>query len=355
MKICYLTSSTDTSVGWGRYANDLIEGVRARGHTVTVLTDVGGVGGIPVIKKGFGVFSSAFAVREYFKDVDLVHSLDVNPYGITVYLAQIFGAEKVPHVISAQGSYAIAPLHHLKTAFLSAGAYHNARKVVAISQYTKGRLAEKGIADNVEVITHGIHLQKFVQTHEDSEEPFILSVGALKRRKGYHISIPAFALLRKEYPTLRYKIVGTGVGEYPESLRTLAKEHGVLDAVDFVGKVSEEELRRLYRSALAFVLLPTNEGNHFEGFGLVFLEAAATGLPVIGTLGNGAEDAVQNGVNGILVPQNDAEAAREALQSILEPARWKSMSEEGVRWAKKNDLNDVIMRYEALYTKVLSK
>ncbi len=70
--------------------------------------------------------------------------------------------------------------------------------------------------------------------------------------------------------------------------------------IEFLTGVSDEELSCLYQSTRVFILTSVNQGRQIEGSGLVFLEAAAAGLPVIGTTGNGIEDAVKEGYNGIL-------------------------------------------------------
>ena len=75
--------------------------------------------------------------------------------------------------------------------------------------------------------------------------------------------------------------------------------------IEFFNRLSDEALSDLYRRAKLFILTSINEDHHFEGFGLVFLEAAAAALPVIGTFGNGIEDAVKDCYNGFLVPQNN--------------------------------------------------
>ena len=99
-------------------------------------------------------------------------------------------------------------------------------------------------------------------------------------------------------------------------------------------------------------MLFRSENHHFEGFGLVFLEAAAAALPVIGTLGNGIEDAVKNGFNGILIPQNDIKATAEALLKILKNGQWRrELSLNSFSWAKDHDWDKVVLKYFRAYEK----
>jgi glycosyltransferase involved in cell wall biosynthesis len=109
-------------------------------------------------------------------------------------------------------------------------------------------------------------------------------------------------------------------------------------------------LREYYLSSSLFLLPSVNEGDHVEGFGLVFLEAAAAGLPVVGTLNNGIADAVSNGYNGILVPQENPEATAKAICEILKDEnRWQVMSSAGISWAGQNDLQKSVEKYVHLY------
>jgi len=88
----------------------------------------------------------------------------------------------------------------------------------------------------------------------------------------------------------------------------------------------------------------------FEGFGLVFLEAAAAALPVIGTLGNGIEDAVKNNYNGILAPQNDIEKTAKAITDIIKNENLtKEMSLNSVAWAEDHDWGKVVLKYLKAY------
>jgi glycosyltransferase involved in cell wall biosynthesis len=351
MKICYLTSSTDTGFGWGRYANDLIQGIRGLGHEVDVLTnqDLLSTSAIRGRLTALSIFDRKISSR--LEKADVVHALDVNPYGILADLALTFSKKKPPIVLSAQGSYAIAPLYHWKTAFFSKRAYRRANAVIAISTFTKTELEKVILRRDTIVIPHGVDLAKFSQKHEDSNEQFILGVGGLKRRKGYHVTVAAFAEMKKDFPALRYKIVGEVAGPYADELKAIARMRGVEESIDFLGSVSEEELLKLYRTARIFIMLSTNEGHHFEGFGLVFLEAAAAGVPVVGVKGNGIEDAVSDGVNGILVPQNDPFAAANAVKSILaNDIKWKEMSVASHTWAERHSLVDVVKAYDSVYS-----
>lgn len=347
MKICYLTNNIDPKNGWGRYASDLILSVKKMGHEVVILKEVDdGFEGEVLLKKGFGMFYSAFVVRKYFKDCDIVHALDINPYGITAFLANLFLSKKM--IITLQGTYSIAPFYSIKTKYLAQLTSKSADAIIAISNFSKSEFFKKGKAKRVEVINHGIDLEKFYKERMTSGENYILSVGALKFRKGYHVSISAFSLVKSFFPDLKYKIVGS-----QRDVKYFERLQGV-SGVEFLTNISDKELGELYSCAKLFVLTSLNEGHHFEGFGLVFLEASAAGLPVIGTFGNGIEDAVKDGYNGFLVPQNDIDKTANVIISTLsDPAKLQKMTQNSYNWAQQHDLSVVIRKYVDLYEDIL--
>lgn len=350
MKIVYLTNNIDPKNGWGRYAADLILGVKKLGHEVVILKEIDdGLEGVVLSKRGPGMFLSALKIRTFLKRCDVVHALDGYPYGIIAALANIGLNKKL--IISGVGTYSVEPLYNPRISPLLSWAYKKADHVPCISSYTKNQILKKIKLNNTSVINLGIDLAKFSRVCQNSQEKFLISVGALKFRKGYHISIPAFALSKKKISNLRYKIVGRQEDKiFFAHLKDLTRKYGIEKDVDFLTNISDQELGDLYSQAKLFLLTSVNQGHHFEGFGLVFLEAAAAGLPVVGTSGNGIEDAVKDGYNGLLIPQNDMERTADAIGNILsEPKKWQKMSQESYKWAREHDISLVINQYLSLY------
>jgi phosphatidylinositol alpha-1,6-mannosyltransferase len=355
MKIVFLTLDVNPKLGLGRYSSILIENLKDQGHEVVVLKERDdGLEGEVVLLRGKNIISSAIKIRKYIKDCDIIHAMDAYPYAIIGALANI-GLNK-KFVITGHGSYAVAPLYNRKTAWLMKWAYRQADSVVAISDYTKSEMLKKVDLDKVEVIRTGVEYDKFFQKREDCDEEFIISVGAVKSRKGYVYSLNAFIKIKKKFPHLKYKIVAHGKQEsYYRQLIDIIKSNNLENDVEFLFSISDKELLRLYRRAKIFILTSVNDGHHFEGYGLVFLEAAASGLPVIGTLGNGIVDAVMDGKNGILVPQADINKTAEAMIKILDDKdlynRFSSFSYE---WASQNDKKKAIKYYIGLFQRILN-
>lgn len=161
------------------------------------------------------------------------------------------------------------------------------------------------------------------------------------------MSIQAFAEVSKKFPDLKYIIVGNQADlGYFNQLKNLISELGLEDKVQFLENISNDELLDLYKKAKLFILLPISERTHFEGFGLVYLEAGASGLPVVGTLHSGAESAIKDGITGFLVPQNDSIEVAKVMERLLEDSGLRHrLGESGVLWAKEHDWGNIREAY----------
>jgi phosphatidylinositol alpha-1,6-mannosyltransferase len=126
----------------------------------------------------------------------------------------------------------------------------------------------------------------------------ILSVSRLVERKGVDKVIEALPFVLERCPNALYVVVGDG--PYRERLMELAQEKGIADKVLFAGRVPD--IRPFYRACDVFVL-PTREGRKgdIEGLGLVYLEAAACGKPVVASLVGGVADAVVPNETALIV------------------------------------------------------
>ncbi|MEK7209683.1 MAG: glycosyltransferase family 4 protein, partial [Patescibacteria group bacterium] len=236
--------------------------------------------------------------------------------------------------------------------FLTKWAYRKADVLTAISRNTKKEILKVVPGLDIKVINHGVDFQKFQVSSSKIQDTrfkyYILSVGTLKKRKGYEHSIRAFAKISEKFPGLKYVIVGQGPEK--ENIKYQISNLKLEERVIFLENLSEEELINLYHNAELFILLPQEINKDMEGFGLVFLEAAACGLPVVATRNSSAEDAVLDRENGILVEGQDAAAAAEAMIKILSDSSLKeSMSKESVAFAQKMSWRKTALAYAELY------
>jgi glycosyltransferase involved in cell wall biosynthesis len=191
---------------------------------------------------------------------------------------------------------------------------------LCVSAHTEKALLARIELANTTVVPLGVEGSP-VERPEDAvprDSGLLLSVGGIKPRKGQDDVIRAIARLAPTYPNLIYAIVGrAGDPGYLTHLTVLASELGVRDRVQIVTDADDAALDEWYRRCQVFVLPSVQAGELFEGFGLVYLEAMARGRPVIGCWNTGAEEPIQDGVQGLLVPQRDPAALADALAQVL--------------------------------------
>ena len=147
--------------------------------------------------------------------------------------------------------------------------------------------------------------------------PFrILFVGRLVRRKGADLLLTAFSRLSPQMPAAGVDIVGDGTEL--KSLVEMSERLGLDDSVKFHGALYGRELWDRYAAASLFVLPARESGEDAEGFGTVFLEAGAFGVPSVATRTGGVPEAVIDGVTGRLVESEDVEGLTNAMRELLD-------------------------------------
>ena len=195
-----------------------------------------------------------------------------------------------------------------------------ADRVVAVSRYTRGvAMAAGAPGDRVALINPGVDVPVGARTEGPRiGPPTVVTISRLEDRyKGHDVVLRALPLVRAEVPGVRWRIVGDG--PLRPTLEDRARAIGLENAVQFLGSVSDETRDQELASADAFCMvsrLPTG-GFAGEGFGIVYLEANAHGLPVVAGAVGGATDAVVHGETGLLVNPEDHVAVADALVALL--------------------------------------
>ena len=167
--------------------------------------------------------------------------------------------------------------------------------------------------------------------------PTIVCVGRLVRRKGQDKLIKALPEIMKEIPEVRLLIVGDG--NLKEKLIASAKRLGISENVIFTGRVSYSDLPKYFLLGDVFAMpsRSRNFGLEVEGLGIVYLEASASGLPVIGGSSGGAPDAVLVGETGYVADGRSVEEiAKQILFLLKDPSHAKNLGENGRRWVEEN-------------------
>lgn len=149
----------------------------------------------------------------------------------------------------------------------------------------------------------------------DPDRPVVLGLSRLVPRKGFDVLIDAVAEL-----DLPVQLVIAGTGRDRGRLLGRAQRRGIAEQVRFVGFVDDEELPTLYGAADVFAMLCRDRwgGLEQEGFGIVFLEAAAAGVPSIAGRSGGSHEAVADGETGYVVDPRDRDAVSRSIRRLLE-------------------------------------
>ena len=192
-----------------------------------------------------------------------------------------------------------------------------------------------GIA--LDVFTPGPKPADLVERYRIKNVPTILCVGRLVKRKGQDKLIKALPEIKDEFPNVRLLLVGEG--PLRKKLSKLVKKLQLEDNVIFTGRVSYEELPKYFRVGDIFAMpaRTRNFGLEVEGLGIVYLEASATGLPVIVGSSGGAPDALIQGETGYVVDgRNAEEIARQISYLIRDPESAKRLGAKGRDWIESN-------------------
>lgn len=208
---------------------------------------------------------------------------------------------------------------------------------VAISRYSQELVLRLGASpDRLHLVPPGVDQSRAATRPSEAREPIILTICRLEDRyKGVDVLIRALDVVRARVPDARLVVVGAG--PLRAWLSELASAEGVAEHVLFTGAVSDEERDSWLERAAVFAMpsrLPP-QGLGGEGFGIVYLEASARGLPVVAGCTGGAPDAVSHGSTGLLVDPTDPSAVAEAISSILASGELRDrLSLNGPSWVE---------------------
>ncbi len=366
MRLTILSAPPVPTHGWGRYTRDLVSGLSASGAHITLITsrDAPTDPGLPLTAyhcilpsvthparfNSLRLMACAPAVRRLAANSDLVHVF-AEPY-----ILSTIGINK-PLFVTAHGTYVPFSAGRRGVGSLYRRAYQRAT-ILCVSSYTERQVRAVLSRASTYRILNGVDVARYRSDLPSPEKyaPTVLCVGQVKARKGFHILAQAMKAVRAAVPNARAIFIGdTSDTAYVHSLKAQLVADGLTDVVQFLGRVSDETLLGWYHQADVFALPALNVGGKFEGFGLVYLEASAAGLPVIGTRDCGAEDAIRDGETGLLIPQNDPTALAEAVIDLLrDPERRARMGAAGRTFADDHTWTKVAARVIAAYQENLT-
>ena len=266
-----------------------------------------------------------------------IHAGRALPEGITAWLVARLTLH--PVVIYAHGEELTTWGHGGKYKAMRFALRH-ADRVIANSEFTRDALIKMNVDPaSITLIYPGVDVARFrpglacadlrQSVGAADSGKLILSVGRLSRRKGFDQVIQALPALIQAGLDIQYVLIG--IGEDYDYLFDLARKHGVAERVHLLGHVSADDLPRWYNACDVFAMPNREINGDTEGFGMVFIEAAACAKTVVAGTAGGTGAAVVNGVTGLRVDSNEAAMVTSALRYLLDdPLLVLRMGEAGL-------------------------
>ncbi|MEB3830089.1 glycosyltransferase family 4 protein [Phormidium sp. CCY1219] len=370
MRIACLTTSLSLDNGWGRYSYEIIRRLPDYGIEPVVFLDISAPKANQDGFKSYSVLRSFsngirkpinlqwdwLKIRSKISNCHIVHCF-AEPFMPLAYLAASRNPKKL--LVNAVGTYAFSSLNQ-KNSNLYYQAYKLAESIPTISHYVARLINERlpEFADKLQVIPLGVnteHIQLFPNHQQfPKRENAFLAVGQVKARKGTLQAVEALAKVVEKFPEAKLYIAGSiAQTNYVQQVKNKINENNLENHVYFLGTVSTEELNYYYSRVRGLVMPSMNVGNSFEGFGLVHLEANSFGVPSIGSLDCGNEDAIKDGYSGFLVEQGNTDAIAQSMMKLLDPSfDWSSMSRNAINFAQSMSWNKVVESYVNLYQSI---
>ncbi len=283
----------------------------------------------------------------YQKEYDLIHAHWMIPQGI---ISTFF---RKPFLVTGHGGD-VAELNRSVFYCLKKRCLRKAAAVTVVSQHLQNILKKTYGCQNAHIIPMGCNTSYF--SPENRKENFfsqghkkvVLFVGRLAEKKG-----TAYLIKAMQHVDALLIIVGSGPME--NSCRTLVEKLQLHDKVQFLGPRPHTELRTIYASSDIFVAPSiTAKNGDVEGFGLVILEAMASGLPVIASNSGGITDIISHEKNGLLAPERDEKELAVHINRLLySPVFYRQLSQASRSTAARFDYSVIAEKYHGIIENIL--
>lgn len=301
---------------------------------------------LPKNPKMFSIFNRRMdrLYREIVKKegkIDLIHCQSSFWAGISA--AYISKKYNIPLIITEHSSLKTAI--YIKDSYkpFIKKSYLDADALIAVGNGLKKEISEFSGRSDIKVIHNLIPVERFNIRKDNNDIFTFFSLAFLEGEKGMDVLIKAFA---KYFKNTNTKLIIGGDGSQKEYLINLAKELQIDRQMEFLGALSREEVSNYMSRCNTFVL-----ASKYETFGVVYIEALASGKPVIGTYNGGAEDII-NEDNGLLVKVNDIDDLGNAMKYITKNINSydaeKIRSECIDKYSKKKIINEILKVYSDL-------
>lgn len=313
----------------------LVQGLAVPREQTVVVNQGGLLGKVNEYSFKFWGFAPTFFQQVRNLNPELIHAHFGSDGSLALPLARDL---RVPLLVTFHGFDATSKDEYARRSFYSHRLYLRCREIlkqetrlfIAISEFIKKKLLEQGFPpDKIVVHYIGVDTELFQPEPTVSREPIVLFVGRLTEKKGCEYLIRAMKEVQAAMPEVELVVIGEGL--LRSSLERLARE--TLRRYRFLGVQPPESVRTWMNRAKVFcVPSVTAESGDSEGFGMVFAEAQAIGLPVVSFASGGIPEAVKHGETGFLViERNWEDLASHILLLLEEETLWHRFSENGQR------------------------
>lgn len=228
---------------------------------------------------------------------------------------------RIPYVITEHSSQVLSSKLNLWQKKSICKAYEKAAGLAAVSSGLRTQMQALSNRADIEVIPNMVDTSAFSIPTEERNPNMIVSVGNLFPVKGYDVLVEAFAICKKQNPSLKLRIAGAGP-ELPR-LKQIAERLKIENDIEWLGRIAPSQINAFLHSGSIYV-----SPSRFETFGLSIAEAMATGMPAVATLSGGPQDFITP-ENGLLCKKNNPTQLAEAILSLVNSQ--KQFSPEKIR------------------------
>ena len=311
-----------------------------------------------VFEKSSGSLRSLY-LATYFKKKYAIAHCHFGPLGsIGVDLKKI-GAP-LQRVVTAFHGFDITVYLNRMENGVYADLFKHGDLFLPISDNWKNRLVELGCPpEKIAIQRMGVDCGRFdyrPRSIKAGEAIRLISIARLVEKKGLEYSIKAVGRLKREFPALKYTIIGDG--PLREALQQEIRNQDCEGIIEITGWKTHDEVQ-CYLNAAHILVVPsiTSAEGDQEGIPVVLMEAMAMGLPVVATQHSGIPELVRDGTSGYLVPEKDIEVLYRKLKSMMQhPGHWPGMGKQG-RICVEQHYNVAILnrRLISIYNQLLTK
>ncbi len=361
-KILLMTTEFPPSAGGiGTYCLGVASAAAERGHDVTVFApdfgkDRDALGDSERIMRVVRYSGGSYTVRDFPRffaqvwrqlgadDYDIVHAAD---WPTALMMRNVNRFKHVPYVVTVHGTDVLLMPHSRQIKLLGSHIFEKPARIMTNSAFTRSLLLENFSAvdpKRVDVTLLGVGREWFTEVPDTGEvlrrlgipegRFCILTVARLDERKGHRLVLRALRELPAEVASqMAYVIVGKGDAAYTEELHQLAEQSPV--PTIFTGPVADEDLKALYAAADVFCMPGEPHPRRVEGFGLVYLEAAAQGVPAIASRIGAIPEVVVDGTTGLVIRPADLGALKASITRLFEDRELlRTLGSSAREWAR---------------------